>query len=198
METPEPLCALRVVRKTGQEFLPQNGKQLGCRLQEFWQWYASDLASNALRGVLAEFLAASALGLTSATRLEWDLCDLRTENGLRIEVKPAVYIQAWRQTKLSPLRFDIRPTKGWDAATNEYHDTAARRSDVYVFCLLKTEVQDSLDPLDVSQWDFFVLPASVFDEKTPKQKTIALEPLLMLQPMRADYHRLAKVIEKLA
>ncbi|MBK6579630.1 MAG: hypothetical protein IPG17_26280 [Sandaracinaceae bacterium] len=38
---------------------------------DFWRWSMSDLVSNTARGVLAEFLVGSALGIASGTRVEW-------------------------------------------------------------------------------------------------------------------------------
>ncbi|MEC4572858.1 hypothetical protein [Streptomyces virginiae] len=38
-----------------------------------------------------------------------------------------------------------------------------RRSDVYVFCLLEHLDKPTLDPLDLSQWAFHVLPTRVLD-----------------------------------
>ena len=54
--------------KTGNEQLSATGKTL----LDFWRWNGSDLASNATRGVLAEFIVASALGIDlSVPRIEW-------------------------------------------------------------------------------------------------------------------------------
>jgi len=45
------------------------GERLPFGMEDFWRWSASDLLSNALRGVLAEFIVARALGIdTTAAR----------------------------------------------------------------------------------------------------------------------------------
>ncbi|BDP40901.1 hypothetical protein DAETH_08700 [Deinococcus aetherius] len=106
---------------------------------EFWQWAYSDFLSNALRGVLAEYIVARALGCTQRPRVEWDAYDLRTDAGLKIEVKSAAYLQSWQQKRLSPIRFDIGLKRGWDAETNVNALQASRSADVYVFCVFKTQ-----------------------------------------------------------
>ena len=49
------LPPLVVTRKTGSEAFQLGSTALGFDLLSFWQWSASDLVSNALRGRLAEF-----------------------------------------------------------------------------------------------------------------------------------------------
>ncbi|AXG97954.1 hypothetical protein DVJ83_00840 [Deinococcus wulumuqiensis] len=43
---------------------------------DFWRWAYSDFLSNALRGVLAEYIVAQAAGCTHRARTEWDAYDL--------------------------------------------------------------------------------------------------------------------------
>ena len=68
--------ALIVTQKTGAEPFHMAGQPTSHRLLQFWQWTASDLASNAWRGLLAEFIVGEALGLTTGVRAEWDAVDL--------------------------------------------------------------------------------------------------------------------------
>lgn len=100
---------------------------------DFWQWAYSDFLSNALRGVLAEYIVAQAVGCTHRPRTEWDAYDLKTDSGLKIEVKSSAYLQTWAQRQHSPIRFDIGLKRGWDAASNLYATEAIRSADVYVF-----------------------------------------------------------------
>lgn len=58
---------------------------------DFWRWSCSDLLSNTLRGVLAEFIVAKALGVEATVRAEWDDVDLRLLNGKTVEVKSSAY-----------------------------------------------------------------------------------------------------------
>src|SRR3954463_8822598 len=89
--------ALEVTRKTGDEPFHTAGKPTEHRLLNFWQWSASDLASNAWRGLLAEFLVAQALGVSDGVRTEWDAVDIVLPSGRSIEVKSSAYVQTWAQ-----------------------------------------------------------------------------------------------------
>jgi hypothetical protein len=109
--------ALTVKRKTGDEPFNVNGHGIGFILLNFWQWPASDLVDNALRGALAEYIVACDLGVSDGTRPGWNAYDLKAPGGIKVEVKSAAYLQSWQQTAHSKVCFDIRPTFGWDATT---------------------------------------------------------------------------------
>lgn len=64
----------------------------GIEPTDFWRWAYSDFLSNTLRGVLAEYIVASALGCTEAPRREWHAYDLVTAGGIRVEAKSAAYL----------------------------------------------------------------------------------------------------------
>lgn len=55
------LQSIEVEKKSGEEFFHTNDDHLPFQLLDFWQWYASDLNSNRIKGILAEFLVAKAL-----------------------------------------------------------------------------------------------------------------------------------------
>jgi hypothetical protein len=179
-------------RKTGEEAFHSGAELAGFKLRDFWQWAASDLVSNAMRGVLAEYIVANALGLAGGIRTEWDAYDLLF-NDRKIEVKSASYIQSWNHQNLSKITFGIRPTRGWDAETNTSSDLR-RQADVYVFCLLAHKDQDTLDPLDLNQWEFYVLSSEVLNRASPDQKTISLASLLRLNPLKIDYSGLSRAV----
>src|SRR5262249_45192325 len=120
-----------VTRKTGTEPFHDGPSPLHFNLLSFWQWSASDLVSNALRGRLAEFLVMQALGITGGVRDEWGPYDLHTPDGITIEVKSAAYVQSWAQRGLSAINFDIAPTRFWDARTNTLATEVRRQAGVY-------------------------------------------------------------------
>lgn len=192
------LPPVKVGRKTGAEPFHQGGVVLPFDLLSFWQWSASDLVSNALRGRLAEFLVAQALGIADGVRNEWDAYDLRTSDGLTIEVKSAAYLQTWAQKRLSTISFDIAPTRLWEATTNELASELRRQAVLYVFALLAHRDKSTVNPMDVLQWEFFVLSAAVLNERLPKQKEIGLDSLLKLQPVRCKFDELRVVIAEVS
>ena len=125
-----------IIRKTGEECLHAGEPKISVRLIDFWRWADSDLLNNAARGVFAEFLVATTLNAANNVRTEWLPYDLKLSSGITVEIKSAAYLQTWKQTMLSKIRFDIKPKKAWDPATNEFSDKSQRNANVYVFCLL--------------------------------------------------------------
>jgi hypothetical protein len=90
---------LNTIKKSGDERFSRNSETLDLDILSFWRWSASDLVSNATRGILAEYIVATALGSSDGLREEWDAFDHRTKDNIKIEVKPASYIQSWQPCK---------------------------------------------------------------------------------------------------
>jgi len=190
--------ALQTSRKSGDETFSLSGQPLDLQLSAFWRWSSSDLVSNATRGVLAEFLVTSALGLADGVRNQWDAFDLLLADGTRIEVKSAAYLQSWAHAKLSNIIFTIRPTLAWSSETNQLSTELRRQADIYVFCLLDHREKATLDPMRLEQWTFYLLRSSVLDERFPTQKTISLASLLKLEPLETKFENLAERVAELA
>jgi hypothetical protein len=151
----------------------------GQSIADFWSWAYSDLLSNRNRGIFAEFLVGAALDTLDQPRIEWDAYDLRYR-GRRIEVKSAAYLQSWHQSQPSRISYDIAPKLSWDARQNTYMTQAVRSADIYVFCLFAQQNRELANVLDPAQWEFFVLPVRILDEKLGTQKRIGLRPLRQL------------------
>jgi len=190
---PRELPLIPVIRRKGAE--PFIGTE-NLRLKHFWEWSASDLISNATRGILAEFLVAAAIGQSDGVRREWDAYDLQTDSGLKLEVKSSAYLQSWHQRDYSKIAFSIPPTRAWNAQTNRYALEAQRQADVYVFALLHHKDQHTINPLDLSQWTFFVVSRQRLECARPKRKSIALGQLLTIGPRVSTFHELPAVIER--
>jgi hypothetical protein len=186
------LSAIKTTKKTGKEPFLLNNEELPFDVLSFWQWSSSELLGNALRGVLAEFIIASALGITKKPREEWDAYDLITSAGLKIEVKSSSYLQNWEQTKLSKIIFGIQPTE--DILVN--NGEKIRRSDIYIFCVLSHQDKNTVNPLNLSQWDFYILDTDILNERVKKQKTITLSSLLKLNPVKVKYDELENEINR--
>lgn len=183
--------------KSGAEPLHSDGQPLPQTLLQFWQWSSSDLLSNALRGVLAEYLVATALGSEQSPRREWDAYDLVTTEGIKVEVKSAAYLQSWSQQDYSAIQFSIKPSLGWNAVDNTYSPQSKRQADVYVFCVLKHKDKTTVDPLNVSQWDFYILPTRVLTESLAQQSTLSFSRLNKLNPAKTDYASIPDVIQQI-
>ncbi|CAG7574226.1 hypothetical protein FB554_2397 [Barrientosiimonas humi] len=125
-------------------------------VRDFWAFAMGDLRTNNVRGYLAEFLVAKAVGATGR-RVEWDAFDVLTPAGVRVEVKSAGYLQVWDQAKPSTIAFSGLMAKTWSPREG-YAQTKTFNADVYVFALQTAREHDAYDPLDVSQWRFYVVP----------------------------------------
>jgi hypothetical protein len=190
MTTPEyPFPSIRATRKQGDEPFHAAGTPLAATLLSFWQWSTSNLLDNTVRGVLAEFLVAQALGCAGGVRQEWTAYDLTSPSGVKVEVKSAAYLQSWSQKQPSVIRFSVSEAFGWDSETNLTPSTPGRAADVYVFCLLAHADQENIDPLDVSQWRFYVVPTARLNSELGTQRSIGLSTLenrLQARPIKYE------------
>jgi len=193
MPAPGDLGLIREPVRTGDEPFHRGTTPLPHTLLDFWRWTGSLLLNNTSRGNLAEFIVAQALGITQGVRATWDSFDLLTARGLKIEVKSSAYVQAWTQKRLCTPTFGIAPAKGWDPDTNVYSEKR-RHAHVYVFCLLHHTDQQTIDPLDLDQWTFYVLPTRMLDEHHPTQKSLGLGTLRRLGAEEVGFAELSGVI----
>jgi len=166
-------------RKLGSEPFTDGGRPLGSTLSDFWGWSVSDLIDNITRGRLAEFIVASALGISiDGVRDSWAAWDLTIPDPpIRIEVKSSAYLQSWFQKSYSNITFVTPETLAWNAETGVMEESPRRQADVYVFALLAHKEVETLDPLDVSQWRFFAVPTSTLDARKRSQHSITLKTL---------------------
>ena len=174
-----PLAAIRVARKSGQEPFTGTGWTASLTLSDFWQWSASDVVGNTERGALAEFIVGTAIGaetIEDGVRDAWGPYDLRAGD-IKVEVKAAAYVQSWDQAHLSAITFGYAKTRKWDPEAGTMEDEPSRVANVYVFCLLKHQDQATLNPLDMSQWEFYVVPTRVLNERKRSQSSITLRSL---------------------
>ena len=164
--------------------------------EKFYEWAYSDLLINSQRGHLAEYIVAVALGLTNQKRLEWDPYDLKYGD-IKIEVKSAAYIQGWEQNKPSVIGFDVKQTLDWNYQENKREEKYQRQSDVYVFCHLKHIDKETIDPTDMTQWDFYIAPTAVLNEILKDQKRVCLSVLQSICTNKVCFENIKEEIDKL-
>lgn len=135
---------------------------------------------------------ARALGILveEGVRDEWAAHDLTTPEGVKVEVKSAAYLQSWYQDRLSRISFIVAKTRTWDPATNLLDSVPARKADVYVLALLHHQDKATVNPMDVEQWCFYVLPTSQLDSRTRSQHSITLPTLEQLGIQPITWHDL--------
>ncbi len=171
---------LKVKPKNGFERFHTGTVEHDFDVLSFWRWSTSDLVSNTARGVLAEYIVAKALGVAEEVRSEWRAFDLLTPDDIKIEVKSAAYVQTWKQSRHATIQYLVGKKLGWDAETGKSETEARRHADVYVFALLNHKVRQTLDPLNLVQWEFYVLSTRVLDVRERSQHSITLASLQKL------------------
>jgi hypothetical protein len=190
------LKEIGITKLSGEEKFRDGSNNLDFNLLSFWQWSSSDIVSNSTRGILAEYIVGKALEcIKEDIRDEWGAYDLKTQAGVRIEVKSAAYVQSWQQSRLSNITFNVPKTMGWDRETNKRDTKKKRQADVYVFALLFHKDKKTVNPLDISQWEFFVLPTKVLDERERSQHSITLPSLKKLTDS-VSFFELGQAVDK--
>ncbi len=152
---------------------------------EFWQWAMSDLRMNTVRGYLAEFIVATATGDPRKTpRIEWAPFDVLTRDDAKVEVKASGYLQSWAHRAPTTPRWDFKSVDAssyWDEETGTTKPVKPfDRVDAWVFALQTCEEPADYDPLDVSQWEFRVVPHRrllAFDQRSSGISALADEPI---------------------
>lgn len=180
----------------GERFFDPETHEMDFYLLDFWKWCMSDLISNATRGILAEFIVAKGLDIdTKIPRNEWDPFDLTTPEGIKVEVKSAAYIQSWYQKDFSRISFSIRKTVSWEEETSKFGTERKRHADIYIYCLLHHKDQVTINPMDLSQWSFYVLSRKDLDNYTRSQHSITLRSLERISGGPVNYHELSERVE---
>lgn len=193
----EPLSAMRSTALKGDEQFRGGDTGGSFNVSEFWRWAVSNLLDNTTRGVLAEFLVAKALGIsTEGARCEWDAHDLTTSDGLKIEVKSFAYLQSWSQRKLATPRLSIRATLAWNRDTGTYESVRRRQCDLYVFAVLAHQDKATVDPLNLDQWQFYVVSARLLDERLTGRRSIDLRGIERLGSRPLTFNELKAEVER--
>ncbi len=144
-----------------------------------------------MRGKLAEYIIAKALWIDNSFRIEWDEFDLIYKD-LKIEVKSGAYIQSWEQDKYSNIVLTIKPTQNYNSTGFK------RQSDIYIFAILNHKDSKTINPMKLEQWDFYVIQTKILDENLWVQKTLWLNWLLDLNPIKATYIDLKRVVDTIS
>jgi hypothetical protein len=150
---------------------------------DFWRWALSDLRMNTIRPMVAEFLVKLAVGDRSPFRIEWSDHDVTSADGIRIEVKSSGYCQSWAQKSLSKIQFGRFAGRSWDPETGSYGVEQVVRADVFVFAVQTCLDPQRYDALSVEQWEFYVLPGSVFLENPQRAASLGLVQRLAGHPV---------------
>ena len=185
-----------VMKMTGKEKFTLDKAELEFDYADFWRFHYSNIYS--LHGEIAEFVVARALGVTESQNSEyWTLWDTTYRNK-RIEVKATAYYHLWNSNgNISKQRtFGITKANGSYDPANSGNNEFCRQNDIYVFCLNTGETRETSNPLNLNNWEFYVVPTVVIDEKCGDNKTISLGKIKKLGFFAKRYNELKKEIDK--
>ncbi len=164
---------------------------LNAQVIDFWRWGFSDLRLNVVRGVLAEFLVAKAVGATERPKVEWDSFDVKTPSGIRIEVKASAYWQSWPQRGPSKITFTGLTGHVYEES-GAWSEERGVNADVFVFALQTCDEAERYDPLSVEQWAFWVLAAQEIVDHGGRSVGLAF---VEARAERLRWEQLAEAIE---
>lgn len=187
------------------------GSPLPATVKDFWAWAMSRLIADGPRGDLAEFIVNTALGMDmSEPKRGWGECDIVYPYGdklIRIEIKCSTFLQAWDRPTLSKPVFSISKTYPCDIGEYEggyryvgrgNNPGLERRSDIYVFCLYAETERAKAWPLNLDQWQFYIVPTKTINERLDDQRKISLQGLEKIGAIQCQYDGLRLCIDKIA
>lgn len=178
----------------GDECFTLKGKATDLTILEFWRWHFSEIYD--LQSKFAEYIVGKALGLNEAQNVgDWTLFDMMYQ-GKRIEVKETSYYHAWQtdeEPKSKQRVFGI--TKAYDNYKDET-SPLRRQNDIYIFCLNTGETKETSNPLELKNWQFYVIPTKIIDEECGDAKTISLSRVEKLAE-KIEYSNLKSIVDEL-
>ena len=172
---------------TGKENFELNGKPLGFDMLDFWKFEFSNIYD--MQDEISEFIVAKALGIDVPYNKEmWTLYDVSYRDA-RIEVKETSYYHPWNKDGNVSNQRSFGITKA--NSSYEHPDQPnrfERQNDIYIFCVVNGETRETSNPLVLDNWDFYIVPTYVINEKCKNNKTISLNRIINLgyNPIRFD------------
>lgn len=163
----------------GNEKFILNNNKLDFGILDFWIYKYSNIYN--MQEVIAEFIVEKALNIEKSYNTDyWTLFDILYRN-CRIEIKETSYYHPWNENgKVSNQR-----SFGITKANSNYENNGSenkfeRQNDIYVFCLNTGTTKESSNPMNLNNWEFYIVPTSVINEKCSNNKTISLNKVRQL------------------
>lgn len=85
-------------------------------------------------------------------------------------------------------------TQAWDYEDGVYEPESKRQADVYVFALLDERDRERVEPRDLAQWVFFVVPTERLSSAVGDQRSVSLARVRELAPQEVRYTGLAAAV----
>jgi hypothetical protein len=181
----------------GNEKFVFDGESTEFDFLDFWRFHFSNIYD--LQDKLAEFIVSKALGVNEAQNDQyWTLWDV-SYRGKRIEVKETSYYHSFNEEgKVSNRRsFGITMANGSYDTGKSGNEEFCRQNDIYVFCLNIGDTRETSYPLNLNNWEFYIVPTSVINEKCGNNKTISLGRIKGLGFSAKRYNEIKTEIDRL-
>lgn len=177
-----------------EKFVSQN-KELEFGMLEFWCSKFSNIYN--IQEYIAEFLVEQALGIEKSHNTEyWTLFDILYKD-YRIEIKETGYYHPWNENgKISEMRrFGITKanSKYEDKESNNIYE---RQNDIYVFCLNIGKTKETSNPLNIDNWEFYIVPTKTINEVCKNNKSIGLNKVQKIAT-KVNYFEIKEYIDNL-
>ncbi|MBQ4066239.1 MAG: hypothetical protein IJD22_01220 [Clostridia bacterium] len=182
----------------GDEKFEFNGQELDFSFLDFWRFHYSNIYD--IQGRIAEFIIARALGIEESQNDQyWTLWDTTYRN-VRIEVKETSYYHSFnKEGKVSYKRnFGITKANGSYDPQVSGNTEFCRQNDLYIFCLNTGETREDSYPLNLNNWEFYIVPTSVINEKCKNNKTISLNKIRKLGFLPLKYDGIRPAVDQFA
>lgn len=177
----------------GKEKFKFNNQDLDYGIYDFWLYKYSNIYN--LQEIIAEFIIEKALGLDKSQNIDsWTLYDLKYRN-YRIEIKETSYYHPWNEKgKISKQRiFGItKANSNYDDSNSE--NRFERQNDIYVFCLNTGTTKEESNPMNLNNWEFYIIPTYVINKVCGDNKTISLGRVRKLTD-KVSYDKIKETID---
>lgn len=170
-----------------------NNTELDFGILDLWESKYSNIFN--MQEVIAEYLVEKALGIDKAQNTDyWTLYDILYRN-YRIEIKQTSYYHPWNEDgKISNIRrFGITKANSnyeFEDLPNKY----ARQNDIYIFCLNTGETKETSNPMNIDNWEFYIVPTEIINDICGDNKTIILNKVRDLAK-RVTYDKIKETID---
>lgn len=181
---------------TGEEKFSLNGMELEMSMLDLWQFKYSNIYN--MQEVIAEYIVAKALEKEQADNdAYWTLWDI-DYRGKRIEVKETSYYHSFNKPgKISRQRvFGITKANSnyeYEGEENRYE----RQNDIYVFCLNLGETAETSNPLNLDNWEFYIVPTNTINNNCGNNKTISLGRIKGMGFQAVKFNQIKKQIDEM-
>lgn len=162
---------------------------------DFWESKFSNIYN--MQDVIAEFIVEKALGIDKAQNIDYlTLYDILYKN-FRIEIKETSYYHPWNENgKISKQRMFGITKANSNYETVEMENKFERQNDIYVFCLNIGDTKESSNPMNLNNWEFYIIPTSVINKECRDNKKISLNRVRKLTK-KVTYDKLKEKIDEI-